>query len=470
MNILLCTLPEIFISKEYLPPLALGYLAAQLEQDKHNVRVIDSHIEQLDINALIKTIIEARPDVLGLTGTCHNRFNVIKVIKEVKKVIPDTFIVAGGVHFTITAEDALRCVPELDAIVLWEGEYTISRLCQILQDGGSFDELTGVAYRDSDGTIIRKDPESFIHDLDQLPMTAWHLLKLDKYQAKLEGTYDMRAIGVMSSRGCPSSCVFCSNSAWGKRSHRRRTPEHFIDEVEFLHKKYGFKGFDFWDDTLTLSKPHILGICEEINRRNLDIKWYARARVNTVNRDILTTMRDSGCVAIAYGIESGSPKVLKAIKKNITLDQIKTAIKDTVDLGMVSKNCFMFSLPQEEPDDMLMTMSLMKELSSFSPDKILNPYGLTLIYPGTELERMAKAEGKMPQDFSWNTYIEFDKSRLYGNNSTIPFYEGLMTIEQVKSVLRKHLIPRGNFFLKARRKLAKIRSFQDVTSLFKILR
>ncbi|MDX9701731.1 MAG: radical SAM protein [Candidatus Auribacterota bacterium] len=470
MKILLCTLPEVFVSKEYLPPLALGYLAAQLEQDKHTVRIIDSHIEGLDIDFLIKTIVKDRPDVLGLTGTCHNRFNVIRVIKEVKKALPDTFIVAGGIHFTITAQDALNCVPELDAVIIWEGEYTISRLCGILQDGGSLDELTGIAYRTPDGEIVRKEPQSFIHDLDKLPVPAWHLLNLDKYNAKLEGTYDVRAIGVMSSRGCPCSCVFCSNSSWGKRSHRRRSPANFIDEVEFLHKKYGFKGFDFWDDTITISKDHILGICDEINRRGLDIRWYARARVNTVDRDILAAMRDAGCVAVAYGIESGSPKVLEAIKKNITLDQVKRVIKDTVDLGMVSKNCFMFSLPEEEEEDILMTISLMKELSSFAPNKVLNPYGLTLIYPGTELERLAKAEGKLPENFSWNTYTEFNKSRLYGQNKTIPFYEGKMTIERVKSVLRKHLVPRGNFFIKAKRRLSKIKSFEDVKSLFEFLR
>lgn len=469
MNVLLCTLPEVFVSKEYLPPLALGYLAAQVERKGDSVRIIDSHIEGLNIDRLIATIIAARPDVLGLTGTCHNRFNVIRVIQEVKKVLPDTFIVAGGIHFTITAEDALRCVPELDAVILWEGEYTLSRILDVLKDGGSLDDVTGIAHRTADGDIVRKEPQSFIHDLDQLPMPAWHLINLDKYQAKLEGTYDIRAIGVMSSRGCPCSCVFCSNSAWGKRSHRRRSPANFIDEVEFLHKTYGFQGFDFWDDTLTISKDHILGICEEIHKRNLNIKWYARARVNTVNRDILATMRDAGCVAVAYGIESGSPKVLKAIKKNIDLDQIKEAIRHTVELGMVSKNCFMFSLPEEEEQDMLMTINLMKELASYSP-KVLNPYGLTLIYPGTELERLAKEEGKLPADFSWNTYTEFDKSRLYGQNKTIPFYEGKLTIERVKSVLRKHLVARGNFFIKAKRRLAKIRSIRDVKSLFDMLR
>ncbi len=469
MNVLLCTMPEVFVSKEYLPPLGLTYIGALAEKGGHKIKIIDSHIEGMSIDGLIKTIINENPDVLGVTGTCHNRFNVIKVINEVKKVLPDTVIIGGGVHFTITAEDALRSVPSLDVVTIWEGEYTFLDLLNTLEGGGDLGDVKGIAYRTDEGEIVFTEERPFIANLDDLPMPAWHLVKLEKYNALLEGTYDINAIGVMSSRGCPHRCVFCSNTAWGRRSHRRRSPENFIDEVEFLHKKYGFKGFDFWDDTLTLNKNHIYGICDEISKRNLNIKWYARARVNTVDKDMLTYMKKTGCVAIAYGIESGSPKVLKTIKKNITVEQIKRAVKDSADLGLVVKNCFMFSLPEEQEEDILMTINLMKELATYSP-KILNPYGLTLIYPGTDLEVMAKAEGKLPKDFSWNTYTEFNKSRLYGVNSTIPFYEGVLSIEKVKSILRKHLIPKGNILKKVKLRLSRIRSISDVLSLFEALR
>ncbi len=470
MKVILCTLPEVFISKEYLPPLSLLYLGAQLKKEGHDVRIIDSHIDKLDIDNLIKEIIRENPAILGVTGSCHNRFNVIKVIQEVKRIAPGIVTVAGGEHFTITAEDALKCIPELDVIVIWEGEYTLCEIAEAAASGCDFSSIKGIAYRDKkSGEIIFTEPRPFIQNLDDLPMPAWDLIDLNKYEAKLEGTYDIRAIGVISSRGCPNQCVFCSNSAWGKKSHRRRSPQNFIDEVEFLHKKYGFNGFDFWDDTLTISKDHIYGICDEIHKRNLNIKWYARARVNTVNREMLEYMRNAGCVAIAYGIESGSPKILKAIKKNINLDQIHRAVKDTADLGMVVKNCFMFSLPEETKEDIMMTINLMKQLAAYSP-KVINPYGLTLIYPGTDLEKMAKADGKFPVDFSWNTYVEFPKSRLYGQNKTLPFYEDILTVEEVKSIIRRHLVPKGNFFKKAARRLSKVKSFSDLVSLLKIIR
>ncbi|MCK5594673.1 radical SAM protein, partial [bacterium] len=267
----------------------------------------------------------------------------------------------------------------------------------------------------------------------------------------------------------PSSCVFCSNSIWGKKSYRMKSPLKFVDEIEFLYKKYGFKGFDFWDDTLTLSKNHILGICDEILRRELKIEWYARARVNTVNKEILLSMKRAGCVAIGYGIESGSPKVLEAIKKKITISQIKQAVKDTADIGIISKNFFMFSLPKEQEEDILMTINLMKELVSYS-STVTTPYALTLIYPGTELEKLAKSRGILSQNFSWNTYTEFSKSRLYGENKTIPFYEEQLSLEKVKSILRRNLVSKGDFFQKAKRRLSRIRNFHDILSSFKAFR
>ena len=248
-----------------------------------------------------------------------------------------------------------------------------------------------------------------------------------------------------------------------------KSPLKFVDEIEFLYKKYGFKGFDFWDDTLTLSKNHILGICDEILRRELKIEWYARARVNTVNKEILLSMKRAGCVAIGYGIESGSPKVLEAIKKKITISQIKQAVKDTADIGIISKNFFMFSLPKEQEEDILMTINLMKELVSYS-STVTTPYALTLIYPGTELEKLAKSRGILSQNFSWNTYTEFSKSRLYGENKTIPFYEEQLSLEKVKSILRRNLVSKGDFFQKAKRRLSRIRNFHDILSSFKAFR
>ncbi len=468
MNILLCTLPEVCVSKDYLPHLSLLYVAAQAEKGGHKVKIIDSHIEGLTTDNLVKTIIQEQPDILGVTATSHNRFEVIKVLKKAKQFLPETITVAGGVHFTITAEDALKCIPELDVIVLWEGEYIFYNLANTIQGGGSFDSVNGIAFRKDSGEIIFTKPSTFIHNLDDLT-PAWHLIDMDKYQARLEGTYDTRAIGVMSARGCPSSSVFCSNSIWGKKSYRMKSPLKFVDEIEFLYKKYGFKGFDFWDDTLTLSKNHILGICDEILRRELKIEWYARARVNTVNKEILLSMKRAGCVAIGYGIESGSPKVLEAIKKKITISQIKQAVKDTADIGIISKNFFMFSLPKEQEEDILMTINLMKELVSYS-STVTTPYALTLIYPGTELEKLAKSRGILSQNFSWNTYTEFSKSRLYGENKTIPFYEEQLSLEKVKSILRRNLVSKGDFFQKAKRRLSRIRNFHDILSSFKAFR
>ena len=126
---------------------------------------------------------------------------------------------------------------------------------------------------------------------------------------------DIRSIGAISSRGCPNRCVYCCNAAFGQGKLRLRSPEKFVDEIEYLHKNFGFEGFDFWDDTMTISQEHVHKICSEIKRRNLAIKWYARARVNTVTKELLQEMYEAGCIRISYGVESGSERVLKLIKK-----------------------------------------------------------------------------------------------------------------------------------------------------------
>jgi len=147
------------------------------------------------------------------------------------------------------------------------------------------------------------------------------LFEMEKYHRNIEGT-DIRAVGVMSSRGCPNRCAYCVNAAFRKGILRLRDPIKFVDEIEFLGNKYGLKGFDFWDDTLTISKEHVKRICNEILKRGLDIKWYARARVDTVDKEMLELMWKAGCIKISYGVESGSPRIIKIIRKNINSEQV----------------------------------------------------------------------------------------------------------------------------------------------------
>ncbi|MDP2946545.1 MAG: radical SAM protein, partial [Nanoarchaeota archaeon] len=240
----------------------------------------------------------------------------------------------------------------------------------------------------------------------------------------------------------------------------------FVDEVEFLQKEYGFRGFDFWDDTLTMVNEHAIAICEEIIRRKLDIVWYARARVNTVNKDLLELMRKAGCIRISYGVESGSPRILKVIRKNITIDQVKEAVKASSDVGMAVVENFMVNLPDETLDDLKQTIEVMKWLHQVKNS--YPSYGFTVVYPGTELELMAKERGIMPKNFSWNSPYESPKYKVAGTDSSLFYMEWPgFELEKIKAIMTRELGIRGNVLKKGFDKLRKIKSMKEAKELIR---
>ena len=410
------------LTKDYLPSIGVGYVAASLERANFEASIIDSHAENLSDEETIEMAIKEGPDAVGINATSHNRFHAIAVARGIKrKSNGQIFVCVGGCHFSSTAQSILESVPEIDAVVRQEGEETFPELLNHYFSKKPFDDVLGITFR-KNGGIVSNPPRPFIKNLDGLPLPAWHLFKLDKYEAKLEGEKNTKSIGIMSSRGCPNVCSFCASSNFWQRMLRRRSPEKFVDEIEFLNKKYGYRGFDFWDDTMTMVREHIQKICQEILKRKLDIVWYGRARVNTVDKEILALMRRAGCIAINFGVESGSPRILKNIQKNITLEQVKKVVKTCVDLDYIIKLCFMYSLPGETLEDVRKTRDLMRELKFYGPNvDVISAF--TLIYPGTELEANAKRDGILPQDFNWSTPVEFPLNIKVEADPIIPLYE-----------------------------------------------
>ena len=462
MKVVLATAPQEYINKSYAPPLGLGYLAGALLQHGHDVAIIDSHVHEYNTRQTVNAILEQKPDVLGVTAASSNRFSTISIIKEVKHLHPQIFIMTGGPHFSWTAEDAMNKVPEIDITVRGEGDITVQEIINALESGTGFEDISGCVYRQGD-QIITNPPRPFIRSLDDLPSVPWHLYDLKQYNAVMEGENKTRVVGVISSRGCPNNCVFCANAA---KLFRRRDPVKFVDEIEYLHKEYGFRGFDVWDDTLNMVKSHVMAICAEIQRRGLDILWYARVRVNKVDEEMLREMRRSGCISLGYGVESGSPRVLKEIKKNISLDQVRWATQKSLELGFYVRLFFIYSLPGETIDDLKMTENFRIELQSMgSADKLYVGAGLCLIYPGTQLETLAKQQGELPADFSWNTPVRFPESAALGYPKTIPFYRSsnLSTGDILAITKRKnwlHTIVGG---------LEKLRGLRHPQDLFSLL-
>ena len=465
MRVVLTTSPraEGDLERGGLPFLGIGYISSWLEKYGYKVKITDPHTFDWNADKSVKEILKYNPKAVGITATTNNRLKAIELIKKLKKENPDLFIFVGGPHFALSARNALENVLEIDVVVKGEGEITSQELLDEYQKDKDFKKIQGIFYRENN-QIKETFDRPFEQDIDKFILN-WELFEIEKYHRNIEGT-NIRAVGVMSSRGCPSRCAYCVNAAFRKGILRLRSPIKFVDEIEFLKNKYGFKGFDFWDDTLTISKEHVKRICNEILKRKLNIKWYARARVDTVDKEMLESMKKAGCIKISYGVESGSPKIIKIIRKNITIEQALTAAQISSDLGMKITMNFMVNLPYETMNDLKMTIGLMKKLNSIK--NVTSAYGFSIIYPGTEMEIIAKKEGWLSRDFSWNESYKSEKYKIAGIDSSLPYMEWTgVEIEKIKAIMARELGVRGGILKKGIKKLKKIRSFKELKGLMK---
>lgn len=475
MKVVLATAPRAVgeIEMAGLPFLGIAYVASYLEKfGGHKLAIVDGHSDNLTSEQIVEKILAHNPEVVGFTGNTHNRLQVISTIKLLKKSKPTLMIIVGGPFFSLTDVNALETVPEIDVVVKREGEITAKELLDAWfssptgdPDQEKLKNVLGITYRGKNGKIISNPDRPFVKDWSDFPFPAWHLYDLSKYQKKIHGT-DFRTIGVISARGCPNLCTFCCNAAYGKASLRLRDPKNFVDEIEMLHKKYGFEGFNIWDDTLTIVKSHVMDICDEILKRGLKIKWYARARVNTVDEEMIKKMKEAGCVRISFGVESGSPRMLKVIKKNITVDQVRKAVKLSSDAGMIVSLNFIVNLPTNTWEDLKMSADLMKELNKY-PNTSCS-YGFALMYPGTEMETFAKENGILPKDFSWNSQHKTEKYKITKEDPSVPYMEWPgMELEKVKAFMVRELNTKSDLFKKGWQRFRKVKSFGEFMSLFK---
>jgi len=448
------------LTKELIPPLGLGYIASVLESKGYKVSIVDGVRYGDNLHKALKIIVSESPEVVGFTTTSQARFRAIELIKMTKEST-GAFTVAGGPHFQPTAREAIENIKELDVVVKGEGEYAMPELIEAFKQNKPLKDVKGIFFREDDNVIETED-RPICTDLDNIPRPAYHLFSHKKYKCTLDGT-KLPVVGVISSRGCPNNCIFCANRVLHKGSLRVRSAQSFVDELEFLKDSYQYNAFDFWDDTMTMIRSHIENICEEILSRGMKIKWYCRARVNTVDKNLLKLMKQSGCIAISYGVESGSNRMLAAISKGITRVQSEEAVRISSELGFMVTAFFILSLPGENISDIDATLALMKKFRKYRNVRCF--YCFSIIYPGTDLEKMAIKEGLLPMDFSWQKPYIFVKNKIVGNNPTLPCYENpYLKLEEIKAYILKSDSP-GLNFKRAVRKISRIRHISDIKDI-----
>ncbi len=389
-------------------PLPLACLAAYVRQRGHSVACLDG-IPIGSPRAIAARVASWEPEVVGVATNTNDRFAGIRTIAEIRSALPKAFIVGGGHHFSQAPEDALRVIPPLDAVVVGQGEETLQELLDHLPDRGSLGEIKGLIWRDRDGQIVRNEPRPLMTDISSLPMPAWDLFDFDVYRMHMIGGDEDRMLGVMTMRGCPYRCVFCGSSIL--RRVQFIPPQLAVDHIEHLKTSYGITAFRLYDDTPLIKRSHAVAFCEELLRRDLKLEWWANSRAQKLDSEMLALMHRAGCKVLSLGVESGSDKVLEATRKDVTCQDMLEAF------GVIAESdfqkmtvCLLLGLPGETGATIDESVAFLKRLRAmvgglWRDQSLIGQ--VPLMYPGTQLEAISKAEGMLPADFSWNSPYQY---------------------------------------------------------------
>jgi len=306
-------------------------------------------------------------------------------------------------------ERTLKECKSIDIIVRGEGELTTVDLAK----KNDLSTVKGITYRNN-GRIISNPDKGLIADIDKIPFPARHLLPMNLYRSStffnIHGSKGHTTL--ITARGCPNKCVFCSSSHfWGKL--RMRSPENIVAEIEEIITKYGIRQIDFVDDTFTLSKKRVNKICNMILERDLDIKWVCSSRVNTITEETVKTMKKAGCYGIVFGIESGNQDILNRINKNVTLDQSRNAVQLSKKEGLITVGDFMIGLPDDTLETVTQTINFAIKLN---PDRAL--FSMTTPFPGTTLYNEYLEKGLFKDNLTWDEFSLHSGTKFRNENLT----------------------------------------------------
>jgi anaerobic magnesium-protoporphyrin IX monomethyl ester cyclase len=384
--------PPIVTRHPQLPPLGLMYLAAVLEQDGYEIKIIDCPVCNIDHEKLRAELSSFEPNLIGIssiTPTIESAFHSARVAKE---ACPDSKVILGGPHVTFMDKQILGQEATVDIVVRGEGERTLLELAQHLPNSESLGGINGITFRNSNGQIMQTPDRPFIQNLDELPRPAYKYVPLKKYRV-----FGRTHLPIMTSRGCPYQCSFCVASQMFGGKYRARSPKSVVDELEWLRDVHGADATYFCDDTLTLERKRSLEIFDEMKNRKIGLPWGCQTRVDTP-KEVLVKMREANCQMIHFGVESGCQRILDAVKKSISIEQCEKAVKWAKEEGIFAAVTAILGYPGETKDTVKQTLDLVRRLE---PD---DAWLCTATpYPGTELRALVESMGWKMSD-NWSLY------------------------------------------------------------------
>ncbi|MBX7168844.1 MAG: B12-binding domain-containing radical SAM protein [Pirellulales bacterium] len=396
-------------SSPVTPPMGLAYVAAVLLEHGTEVAVVDAigeRVEQfieedgyiyqgLTIAETVERI-DPRTAVVGISCMFSQDWPYCRaLIQAIRGRAPHAVLVAGGEHTTALAEYSLRDCPELNVVVLGEGEETFVDLVNRL--GDDWEQIPGLAFL-RDGRFVTTQPRARIRHVDDMPWPAWDRFPMEAYldSRNAHGVYLGRSIGILATRGCPYKCTFCSNPVMYGNLWMPRSPEKVVDEIEHYIAKYGVTNIDFYDLTFILRRRWILEFCAELERRNVKITWQlpTGTRSEVIDQEVSAALFRTGCRNITYAPESGSHDTLKQIRKQVDLDNLTQSIRSALGEGIHIKVNMIVGFPHETRRHLRETLYYLWKLAIIG----VHDAGVFMFspYPGSQLFDELRSEQRIP--------------------------------------------------------------------------
>ena len=362
------------IERELHVPLGCLYLTRALEDaglavDFRDYQCCPSE-EPFDLGVFLSFLQDPAP-IIGLSCMANLLPFTLLAAEALRQRYPQSTIVLGGVGSKSVEDKILRRFPQIDIICRGEGEVTGPELVATLKNNGDLSRVNGISWR-SQGDVVHNPARQRKTDLDAIPFPAFHKIDLSRYAG----------YGLMTSRGCPYPCTFCSVApVWNLESYSR-SPANVVAEMKLLHDECGVELFLFQDEFFLSGKSHVASFCRELGASRLNVKWKAFGRVNLVDEDLMRTMADSGCVELRFGVESGSDRILERIRKGFTTAEVLDLIPKAIDIFPRTDVFYVWGFPFETMDDFNQTLF---QMVSFRMQGARILPSLLALLPQTEL-------------------------------------------------------------------------------------
>lgn len=366
------------------PHIGLAYVGGYLERENGvTPAIVDGKLGHLTPEETADQVVALRPRLVGLSAMTHMVFDAARLAQRIRNRLPDCKFVLGGFHASFLPERTLTEFPIFDFVIVGEAEMAFRDLAVGVIEGRDVSRIAGLGYRTDAGEPKVNGRALVAPTLDEFGEPGWHLFDPDVMARHCT------SLGIMTMRGCPFSCNFCSRP-YGQKV-RRRTPALVVDEIQRGYEQYGIKHFYFHDETFTVNKPHTIEICRELIARGLHekVRWNATMHANTADLDMMKLIKAAGCEFLTFGVESGNDQIMAAMKKNVTRERILTAARLCHEVGIKFHANFILGHPNETFWTALDSLRFMVKLNAQE-----SPIGVMVPYPGTEIWDMAvKSEG-----------------------------------------------------------------------------